>query len=169
MNWSLNRARLGAIMASLGFFCILMGNSLPSHSASAPESGMTSADPGKRFATVLRILGEVLASGGSSGKARQLREGDAVTSVDLGREELAQSTVAAMKGLKGYKQRRVSIEGRLADPVAGGACDRISLKSVVIEQGRQSGKPYRFESLEEYVLELRAGKWLAVKAETTQQ
>jgi hypothetical protein len=40
---------------------------------------------------------------------------------------------------------------------------------VVIEQGRQSGKPYRFESLEEYLLELRAGKWLAIKAETTQQ
>jgi hypothetical protein len=40
---------------------------------------------------------------------------------------------------------------------------------MVIEQGRQSGKPYRFEALEEYVLELRAGKWLAIKAETTQQ
>ena len=427
MNWSLNRARLGAITISLGFFCILMGSPLPSHSASAPESRAASGEPGKRFATVLRVRGEVVASGGSSGKARQLREGDAVyvgervrapalaeavlktedagfiairpntefvaerfaaddkptdslavrlltgslrvisgwigrtnrsghqvvtptatigirgtdhepyvlsaelatttgnregtydkvnrggttmqvgenkldidagrvgfaraaaaaketrpgfreralmtillpvlldkvpnfyvpgefdaeldrysqtvdqdslrqleqrrkapaaapaavapaaecgpttiakawlgqldaaivrrdasaivamfapeaavratvrgndgamTSVDLGREELAQSTVAAMKGLKGYKQRRVWIEGKLADPAAGAACDRISLKSVVIEQGRQSGKPYRFESLEEYVLELRAGKWLAVKAETTQQ
>jgi hypothetical protein len=39
----------------------------------------------------------------------------------------------------------------------------------VIEQGRQSGKPYRFEAVEEYVLELRAGKWLAVKAVTTQK
>ena len=89
--------------------------------------------------------------------------------VDLSREELAQSTVAAMKGLTGYKQRRVWIEGKLADPAAGAACERIGLRSVVIEQGRQSGKRYRFESLEEYVLELRAGKWLAVKAETTQQ
>ncbi len=427
MNWSLNRARLGAITISMGFFCILMGSPLPSHSASAPESRTASAEPGKRFATVLRVRGEVVASGGSSGKARQLREGDAVyvgervrapalaeavlktedagfiairpstefvaerfaaddkptdslavrlvtgslrvisgwigrtnraghqvvtptatigirgtdhepyvlsaelatatsnregtydkvnrggttmqvgenkldidagrvgfvraaapvkesrpgfkeralmtillpvlldkvpnfyvpgefdaeldrysqtvdqdslrqleqrrkapaaapaaaapaaecapttiaktwlgqldgaivrrdaaaivamfapeaavratvrgtdgtmSRVDLSREELAQSTVAAMKGLTGYKQRRVWIEGKLADPVAGAACDRISLKSVVIEQGRQSGKPYRFESLEEYLLELRAGKWLAVKAETTQQ
>ncbi len=89
--------------------------------------------------------------------------------VDLTREELAQSTVAAMKGLTGYKQRRVWIEGKPADAGAGAACERISLRSVVIEQGRQSGKPYRFESLEEYLLELRAGKWLAVKAETTQQ
>ena len=438
MNWSLNRARLGAITISLGLFCILMGSPLSSHSASAPESRAAGVEPGKRFATVLRVRGEVVASGGSSGRARQLREGDAVyvgervrapalaeavlktedagfiairpstefvaerfaaedkpsdnlavrlltgslrvisgwigrtnraghqvvtptatigirgtdhepyvlsaelaaatanregtydkvnrggttmqvgenkldidagrvgfvraaaaakesrpgfreralmtillpvlldkvpnfyvpgefdaeldrysqtadqdslrqleqrrkapatvapanaapaaaapaaaapaaecapttlaktwlgqldaaivrrdapaivamfapeaavratvrdkdgamTSVDLGREELAQSTVAAMKGLTGYKQRRVWIEGKLADPAAGTACERIGLRSVVIEQGRQSGKPYRFESLEEYLLELRAGKWLAVKAETTQQ
>jgi hypothetical protein len=88
-----------------------------------------------------------------------------MTSVDIDREELAKSTLAAMKGLKDYKQRRVWTEGK---PVTA-ACDRIDVRSVVIEQGRQSGKPYRFESLEEYVLELRAGKWLAIKAETTQQ
>jgi len=88
-----------------------------------------------------------------------------MTSLDLGREELAQSTIAAMKGLTNYKQRRVSIEGK----AIGTACDRINVRSVVIEQGRQSGKPYRFESLEEYLLELRDGKWLAIKAETTQQ
>ena len=89
--------------------------------------------------------------------------------VDLGREELAQSTLAAMKGLKNYKQRRVSTEARLVDADAVTACDRISLSSVVIEQGTQSGKPYRFESREDYLLELRAGKWLATRAETTQR
>ncbi|MCX7180629.1 MAG: hypothetical protein NTX56_18325, partial [Proteobacteria bacterium] len=92
-----------------------------------------------------------------------------MNSVDISREELAQSTLAAMKGLRDYKQRRVWTEGKLATAAASTACDRISLRSVVIEQGRQSGKPYRFESLEEYLLELRAGKWLATKAETTQQ
>lgn len=93
-----------------------------------------------------------------------------MTSVDLGREELAQSTIAAMKGLENYNQRRVWTEGKLATPTAGTACDRIiSLRSVVIEQGRQAGQPYRFESLEEYLLELRDGKWLSIKAETTQQ
>ena len=92
-----------------------------------------------------------------------------MTSVDISREEMAQSTLAAMKGLKDYKQRRVWTEGKMANAVAGATCDRISLKSVVIEQGRQSGKPYRFESLEEYLLELRAGKWLSIRAETTQQ
>ena len=70
-----------------------------------------------------------------------------------------------MKGLTDYKQRRVWTEGK---PLAA-ACDRIGVRSVVIEQGRQSGKPYRFEALEDYVLELRAGKWLSIKAETTQQ
>ena len=50
-----------------------------------------------------------------------------------------------------------------------GACDRIGVRSVVIEQGRQNGKPYRFESVEEYVLERRAGQWLAIRAETTQR
>jgi len=88
-----------------------------------------------------------------------------MTGVDINREELAKSTLAAMKGLTDYKQRRVWTEGK---PITA-TCDRIGVKSVVIEQGKQSGKPYRFESLEEYVLELRAGKWLAIKAETTQQ
>jgi hypothetical protein len=42
-----------------------------------------------------------------------------------------------------------------------------ALKS--IEQGRQSGKPYRFESIEEYVLARRGGLWLAIKAEAMQR
>ncbi len=88
-----------------------------------------------------------------------------MTSVDIGREELVSSTLAAMAGLEDFRQRRISIEGK---PL-GATCDRISVRSVTIEQGRQSGKPYRFEALEKYVIELRAGKWLAIKAETTQQ
>jgi hypothetical protein len=99
-----------------------------------------------------------------------VKEKDGKTaSVDLSREELAQSTVAAMKGLKDYKQRRVWTEARLTDLAGGAACDNISLRSVVVEQGKQSGKPYRFESLEQFVLVLRNGKWLASRAETTQQ
>jgi hypothetical protein len=89
----------------------------------------------------------------------------ALTGVDLSRDEMAQSTVAAMKGLSNYKQRRVTTDAA----AEGDGCTRIAVKSVVIEQGRQSGKPYRFEAVEEYVLELRAGKWLAVKAVTTQK
>jgi hypothetical protein len=91
------------------------------------------------------------------------------TSVDLGRDELAQSTVEAMKGLKNYKQHRVTTDAKLVDSTSEVVCNHISLKSVVTEQGLQSGKPFRFESLEEYELELREGKWLSVKAQTTQQ
>lgn len=92
-----------------------------------------------------------------------------MTSVDLSRDEMVQSTIAAMKGLKDFKQRRIWTDATLGELSAGAACDRINLRSVVVEQGKQSGKPYRFESLEEYVIELRAGKWVAVKANTTQQ
>ena len=96
-----------------------------------------------------------------------VRNTDGSTStVNLGRDELAQSTVAAIKGLSDYKQRRVSIQ---AAPADADGCSRLSVKSVVIEQGRQGGKPYRFESVEDYLLELRDGTWLAVKAETTQR
>jgi hypothetical protein len=91
-----------------------------------------------------------------------------LTTIKLDREELVQSTIAAVKGLKQYKQRRLTLEAEQATSGSAGTCDRISLRSAVIEQGVQSGKPYRFESTEEYLLELRDGKWLAIKAETTQ-
>jgi len=94
-------------------------------------------------------------------------EDGTMTSVDIRRDEFVQSTIAAMKGLENYKQRRVWTKAKQV--YNDDTCDRISLKSVVIEQGLQSGKPYRFESLEEYVIELRDGKWISVSAETTQQ
>jgi hypothetical protein len=93
----------------------------------------------------------------------------ATASLDLDREELAQSTVAALKGLKDYRQRRISVDGKPANAEGATTCTRVAVSSVAIEQGSQSGKPYRLESLEEYVLELRAGKWLAVSAATTQK
>ncbi|HET6719563.1 MAG TPA: hypothetical protein VFH22_07935 [Rhodocyclaceae bacterium] len=89
-----------------------------------------------------------------------------LSTLDLDRKELAESTIAAIKGLSDYKQRRISIE---ATPADASDCSRLKVKSVVIEQGKQSGKPYRFESLEEYELEQREGKWLAIQAETTQR
>ena len=90
------------------------------------------------------------------------------TTVEMGRDEMVQSTIAAVRGLTEYQQRRPSVESRPAGAGAG-MCERISVRSVVIEQGRQNGKPYRFESLEEFMLERRAGVWLAIRAETTQR
>lgn len=86
--------------------------------------------------------------------------------LDLGRDEFAQSTGAALQGLSDFRQRRLSIEGRPTEP---GACGRIEVSSVVIEQGKRNGAAYRLESIETYVLEKRAGKWLAIRAETTQR
>jgi hypothetical protein len=90
------------------------------------------------------------------------------STVELNRDELVRSTIAAVGSLTDYQQRRPSIEGRLAKEGAG-ACDQIDVKSVVIEQGRQNGKPYRFESVEEYVLIRRDGAWLAIKASAMQR
>jgi hypothetical protein len=45
----------------------------------------------------------------------------------------------------------------------------VAVKSIVIEEGRQADKPYRFESEEIYVLELIDGEWRATKAETRQR
>ena len=102
-------------------------------------------------------------------KANVKEKDGKMASVDLTRDELAQSTITAIKGLKDYRQRRVWTDARLTDLAGGTACDSISLRSAVVEQGKQSGKPYRFESLEQFSLMLRGGKWVAVKAETTQQ
>ncbi|MFA5123734.1 hypothetical protein, partial [Zavarzinia sp.] len=70
MDWSLNHSRLGVLFRGVGIFCILMGSSLPSHSAAA------TAESGKQFAAVLHIRGEVAAS--AAGTERRLREGDVV-------------------------------------------------------------------------------------------
>ncbi|MFZ4534838.1 hypothetical protein [Propionivibrio sp.] len=97
-----------------------------------------------------------------------LKDGSTSTVV-FGRQEMVQSTLAAMKTLKDYKHRRLSLDAGLANPEATAECTRLKVKSVVIEQGIQAGKRFRFESQEEYLLELQAGTWLAIKAETTQR
>lgn len=88
------------------------------------------------------------------------------TSVDFDRDEFVKSTLDAMRGLTEFKQRRAWMVAHLASP---NACQLIRIKSVVIEQGRQAGKPYRFESMEDYILELRNGQWQAIKAEAAQR
>lgn len=98
-------------------------------------------------------------------RAIVIKKDGSTATIELARDEFAQSAITAIKQLKGYKHRRISIEANRVDS----SCERIGVKSVVIEQGLQAGKRFRFESQEEFVLELRAGKWLAIKAETTQR
>jgi hypothetical protein len=102
-------------------------------------------------------------------RAIVIRKDGSTATIDLGRDEFAQSTIAAVKQLENYQHRRVSLEASRTDEEGGTACTRIGFMSVVVEQGLQAVKPFRFESQEEYLLELRAGKWLAIKAETTQR
>jgi len=90
-------------------------------------------------------------------------------SLDIKREEFVQSTIEAMKGLKDYQQHRVSIDAKLANVSGDTKCNLISVQSGVVEEGFQSDNKFRFESLEEYLLELHDGKWLSIKASTTQK
>lgn len=98
-----------------------------------------------------------------------VRSGDRMTTLEFGREEMVQSTLSSIASLKDYQQRRVSLEATLADGETEATCKQLIVKSIAIEQGLMNGKPYRFEALEEYLLEQRNGEWLAVKALTTQR
>jgi hypothetical protein len=88
------------------------------------------------------------------------------TELDFTRDELVQSAIAALDGLTEYSQRRPLVDGR---QVSVGTCDQVDVTSISIEQGKQQGRPYRFEALETYSLELRSGAWQAVKATTSQR
>ena len=101
-------------------------------------------------------------------KATVRNRDGSTTTVELNRQELADSTLASLADLQQYRQQRRSLE---AWSTAGEAatCGRIGLRSAVSEQGRQRGKAYRFDSVEEFQLEFRDGQWLAVTAGTTQR
>ncbi|MBI5923542.1 MAG: hypothetical protein HY847_18075 [Betaproteobacteria bacterium] len=102
-------------------------------------------------------------------RAIVIKKDGSTATIELGRDEFSQSTLNAVKSLKDYKHRRVSLEAKAADSDTGKSCEQLVVKSVVIEQGLQAGKRFRFESQEEYLLELRDQRWLAIKAETTQR
>jgi hypothetical protein len=102
-------------------------------------------------------------------KAVVRKKDGSLTSVDFSRDELVRSTLSTVNQLEGYQHRRMSLKAAALGARKGGACRPVQVESVVIEQGLLSGKPYRFESTESYLLEVRDGKWLAVKAETTQR
>nr|MBL8410451.1 FecR domain-containing protein [Dechloromonas sp.] len=99
-----------------------------------------------------------------------IRKQDNSTQVlEFTRDELVQSTLRSISSLKNYHQRRLSIESRAKDNTAGATCPGVEVTSQVIEQGLLGDRPYRFESTETYLLELRNGEWLATRAETVQR
>lgn len=98
-----------------------------------------------------------------------VRGGDGkMTELELPPVEFADSIVTAVSTLKGYKHRRISIDGKPQE-AEGPACGPVTVSSVVIEEGRQGNKPYRFESEEQYVLKQIDGVWRATQAYTRQR
>lgn len=91
-----------------------------------------------------------------------------MTEIELAGSELADSIVSAVSALRDYKHRRITLEGR-ALPAGAAGCAPVAVRSVVIEEGRQGDKPYRFESEERYQLEQSEGTWRATQAQTRQR
>lgn len=98
-----------------------------------------------------------------------VRSGDKMVTLSFSRSEMVESTLRSIASLKNYQQRRVSLDAALAKGETKASCRRIRVKSIAIEQGLMNGKPYRFEALEDYLLEQRDGVWQAVTAKTTQR
>jgi hypothetical protein len=98
-----------------------------------------------------------------------VRSGEGMATLEFKREEMVNSTLNSIASLKDYQQRRVSLEATLAEGETEASCKQVVVKSIAIEQGLMNGRPYRFEALEEYLLEQRNGEWLAIKAHTTQR
>jgi hypothetical protein len=98
-----------------------------------------------------------------------VRSGDGMATLEFKREEMVNSTLNSIASLKDYQQRRVSLDAILAEGETEASCKQVIVKSIAIEQGQMNGRPYRFEALEEYLLEQRNGEWLAIKAHTTQR
>lgn len=98
-----------------------------------------------------------------------VRAGDGkMTDLELPPVEFADSIVTAVSSLKDYKHRRISIEGKATENGAA-ACGEVAVRSVVIEEGRQGNKPYRFESEEKYILRQIDDVWRAAQAFTRQR
>jgi len=101
-------------------------------------------------------------------KATVQRRNGAVT-LEFNRQEMVESTLNSMSNLKDYQQRRVSLQAALAEGETAKTCKQLNVSSITIEQGLMNDQPFRVEALEEYLLELRNGEWLAIKAHTTQR
>lgn len=109
------------------------------------------------FAPDVRIRGQVLNSDGTH------------STVELTAAEFVASTLASISQLQDYQQRRSAITVKATEPANPPVCGPLQVESLVVEQGRMAGKPYRFEASEHYRLEIRSGRWLAVSAEARQR
>lgn len=86
----------------------------------------------------------------------------------LTRDELAKSALTALSGLTDYEQKRLKLVVR-TQAMPGAACPAVLVRSWVSEHGKMDGKPYRFDTVENYRLEWHDGRWVATRAETLQR
>jgi hypothetical protein len=135
--------------------------------ATIAKSWVTTLDDAITRKDATTILGQFASD--VAVKAIVRKADGSLTEVDFTRDELVRSTLSTVNQLEGYQHRRISIDAKKSPAAKSGSCGPLLVKSVVLEQGKLSGKPYRFESTEDYVLELRDGKWLATKAESAQR
>lgn len=98
-----------------------------------------------------------------------VRNGSETMVLEFDRDEMVKSTIASISSIKDYQYRRTTLEAALAPGESEANCQRLTVRSVAIEQGLMNGKPYRVEAQEEYLLERRGTEWLAIKAETRQR
>jgi hypothetical protein len=140
------------------------GKCAPLATAKAWLAILDEAIKGKDAATILGLFAHDVAI-----KAIVRNKDGGLTEVDISRDEMVKSTLNTVAQLEGYAHRRISTEAKLASGTQAAGCRRLEVKSVVVEQGRLSGQPFRFESIENFVLERRDGKWLATRSESTQR
>ncbi len=160
---------------SLGIAAVVATPSPPASNAAngecTPESAarqwLATLDDAITRKDAAAILGQFATD--VSGKSLVRTKDGRLTALEFTRDELVRSTLATVSRLEGYQHRRISIKAQQDSSGAATDCRRLQVRSVVIEQGRLSGKPYRFESSEYFVLEQRGGLWLAIRAESTQR
>ncbi len=96
-----------------------------------------------------------------------VRSGDGqYTTVRVDRQEFAASVVASVASTTELSQQRSGLQASVTGDAA--RCQSVAVTSSIIEQAKLNGKPYRTSATETYTLELRAGQWLAVDAQSKQ-
>lgn len=91
---------------------------------------------------------------------------DGSTRSRVSRKDFVESAQRALRTVSQYQQKRLSVT---AEPVQPYVCDKLVVKSHVLEQGRRNGQSFYFESTEEYVLERVGDFWVATRAAVVQK
>jgi hypothetical protein len=101
-------------------------------------------------------------------EAMVLENGGGIVTSHFDRAQFLRSVGDATAQLKNYHQDRQTLDAHI-EMAGADQPRRVRIKSHVVEQGQLAGRDYRTESDEDYLLEYRDGRWLAVRALTIQR